>query len=100
LKGTESEPPAQRTLVHEAKYDRSIEVVFLGAKRADDALEGLELFVSRRPEMGMAIRNYDPSEFASWITKPLPEGRVRVIYRYDAQQVILLDAWIVPEGQF
>jgi hypothetical protein len=101
LKNIEPEPPAvQRTIVHEARYDRATELVFLGARRADDALEGLEFFVSRRPEMGMAIRDFDPSEFASWVTKPLPEGRVRVIYGYDAQKVILLDAWLVPEGQF
>lgn len=65
-------------------------------RRADEVLEGLELFVSRRAEMGMAVRGY-PAEFASWLSKLLPDGqRVRVVYRYDTEEVHLIDAWTIP----
>ena len=74
--------------------------IFQGVRRADDVLEGLHIFLSRRAELGMAIRGYPASEFASWISKPIPQGRVRVIYRYDDQSVNMLDAWLVSDRPF
>lgn len=63
-------------------------------------LEGLHTFISRRAELGMAVRGYPASEFGSWISKPIPQGRLRVIYRYDDESVNMLDAWLVLSTRF
>lgn len=60
-------------------------------------MAGLIEFVSRRPEMGLAVRGL-PAEFGSWVTKPLPSrNRVQVIYHYDQDKVTLLDARLIPD---
>ena len=81
------------------EYQKAIDRIFHDVRRADEVLEGLEYFLSRRAEMGMAVRGYPPEEYASWLSKSLPgKGRVRVLYRYDDVSVVMLDAWLIPES--
>jgi hypothetical protein len=78
--GIAHEPEHLRTLVHEPEYSAAIQGIFHSVQRADEVLAGLELFVSRRAEMGMAVRGY-PQGYASWLSTRLPDGkRVRVVY--------------------
>ncbi|HSG38973.1 MAG TPA: hypothetical protein VLE27_04995 [Thermoanaerobaculia bacterium] len=96
------EPELFRELVHEPEYVDALEKIFKDIRRADDVMEGLETFVSRRAEMGMAYERY-PADFATWLSKRTPQGRVRVLYKYNDRSVHLLLAWIIPdwkEGQF
>lgn len=85
--------------MHAPEYEEAVDRIFHDIRRADEVLEGLEYFVSRRAEMGMAVRGYPPDEFASWLSKSLSgKGRIRVIYRYDDVSVTMLDARLVPES--
>lgn len=59
-------------------------------------MEGLESFLSRSAEMGMAYKGYDRAHFSTWLSKRIPEGRVRVLYAYTEEAVYLLDAWVIP----
>jgi hypothetical protein len=97
------EPELLREIVREPEFEESTRSIFKSIRRADEILEGLEIFLSRRAEMGMAVRGY-PQEFASWLSKPIPGmGRVRVIYHHDDRAVTMLDAWLIPDqydGQF
>jgi hypothetical protein len=90
--------------VHEPEYVEAVSRFFQTIRRADEILEGLEYFLSRRAEMGMAVRGYPPGQFASWLSKPISgKGRIRVLYRYDEASVVMLDAWEIPaslEGTF
>jgi hypothetical protein len=58
-------------------------------------LEGLEEILSRRPELGMAIPDCDPSRFASWPLH-LDTVTIRVFYCFNAEDVFLLDVMAVP----
>lgn len=81
--------------MHEPDYLKAIEEVFETVQRADDVLGGLELFISRRAEMGMACKGYPP-EFCTWLSTLLPNDcRVRVLYTYTTEEAHLLDAWMV-----
>jgi hypothetical protein len=97
------EPELLREVVREPEFEEATRILFKSVRRADEVLEGLEIFLSRRAEMGMAVRGY-PEQFASWLSKPIPGmGRVRVVYHHDARAVTMLDAWLIPEkldGQF
>jgi len=98
------EPERLRRVIRTPPYEEAIRKIVPSVARAAEVLMGLEDFVSRRPELGMAVRGYPSDQFASWLSKPLPgQGRIRVTYHFDAVVVTLLDAWIVPEqleGQF
>jgi hypothetical protein len=93
---TAHEPAHLRTLVYEPEYTAAIQTIFKTVRRADEVLSGLELFISRRAEMGLAIKGYPADEFATWLSRLLPNGRVRVLYRYDSKEVHLIDAWMIP----
>lgn len=94
-RGSSHEPEHNRTLVHEPEYALATEEIFRTVQRADEVLSGLEFFVSRRAEIGMAVR--DRAGIASWLSQLLPDGqRVRVLYAFSAHSVHLLDAWTVP----
>lgn len=58
--------------MHAPEYQKAIDRIFHDVRRADEILEGLEYFLSRRAEMGMAVRGYPPGEYASWLSKFLP----------------------------
>jgi hypothetical protein len=98
LKDIAHEPAVLREIVHEPEYTQAVTRLFQSLRRADEILDGLEFFVSRRAELGMAVRGYPSDEFASWLSKPVPgKGRVRVLYHYGPETVTMLSAWIVPE---
>ncbi len=68
--------------MHEPEYLKAIEEVFQTVQRADEVLYGLESFISRRAEVGMACVGYPP-EFGTWLSTLLPNDcRVRVLYTY------------------
>ena len=50
------EPRHLRTLVHEPEYRKAIEKIFDDVQRADEVLDALDFFISRRAEMGMAFK--------------------------------------------
>jgi hypothetical protein len=104
LSDSSHEPDLLREIIHEPEFDEATRQIFSSIKRADEVLEGLEFFLGRRAEMGMAVPRYDPAQFGSWLSRPIPgKGRVRVIYHYNESAVTMLDAWVIPDrldGQF
>lgn len=85
------EPDLLREIIHEPEYQEATRRIFSSIRRADEVLEGLEFFLGRRAEMGMAVPRYDPAQFASWLSKPIGgKGRVRVVYHYDETSVTML----------
>jgi len=103
---TYDEPDAHRELVHEQLYYESVEQIFSGnVPRADEALRGLETWISRRPELCMAVHGREANRFGQWLSKRIPPSgfRVQVVFEFDENTVWLLGARIAPEpdeGQF
>jgi hypothetical protein len=92
------EPEILRTIVHDEGYVEAVGKIFSSVARADAILEGLEFFISRRADLGMAVKGYPEKEFASWVSKRIPgKGRIRVVYRYDDKTVHMLSAWLIPD---
>lgn len=91
------EPQIWRTIIHEPEYDQAKTAIFADMPLADEALRGLEDFLSCRAEMGFAYREDLPDSFLTFLSKPLPEGQIRVLYYYDDHIVQLIDAWLLPD---
>lgn len=103
MRNSSQETPHFRELVHEPSYSEALERIFHDIQRADDIMEGLETFVSRSAEMGMAYQGYDQARVSTWLSKRIPEGRVRVLYAYTEEVAHLLNAWVIPahlDGKF
>ncbi|HYG64030.1 MAG TPA: hypothetical protein VEL74_15750 [Thermoanaerobaculia bacterium] len=97
---SDSSRDPQREVVYEPEYLRASEQLSHRILRATEALQQVESFLSRRPELGLALRSYSPSEFGTWITKPLDGVRIRVLYHYDERTVTMLDAWLIRDSPF
>lgn len=98
--GSAHEPQRLRAIAYEPEYLEARSRIERDVPRAEEALEAVESFLSRRAEMGLAIRGYDPNEFATWLTKPLGKTRIRVLYHYDDSTVTLIEAWLVRASPF
>lgn len=82
--------------MHEPEYQLATRRIFETIQRADEVLGGLELFISRRAELGMAVDRRHGA-FFTWLSTLLPnKSRVRVLYRYTNEVVYLIDAWTLP----
>jgi hypothetical protein len=76
---SDSSRDPQREVAYEPEYLRASDQISRRILRAAEALQQVEAFLSRHPELGLALRGYSPSEFATWITKPLGDVRIRVL---------------------
>ncbi len=47
----------------------------------------------------MAYRPTSAPNIATWCSKPLPEGQIRVLYRFDDETVNLIDACSFPTSR-
>jgi len=96
MSADEHEPIYLREIVYEPEFDEALGLIFSSIRRADEVLEGLTFFLSRRAELGLAVRGL-PLNHASWLSQLLPDrSRVRVLYEYTNDEVVMLDAWLVP----
>src|SRR3954447_16291569 len=91
------EPEVLRTVIFEHEYEASRAQICGGIRQADDFLQGLERFISKRAEMGYAYKPNDPPGVATYLSKILPSGkRIRVLYWYNREVVKMVLAWEVP----
>ena len=96
--GTISPEPSDvlRDVAFQPQYERERARICGSIQLADDFLQGLESFLSVRPELGYAFRD-SPPNVLTYLSKLLPWGeRIRVLYSYEENRVVMISAWTIP----
>lgn len=84
-----------RTIRHQPRYDQDLKTICGTLERGDEIIRGLEWYIARMPERGLAVRGLDPDRYGSWVAHALGYS-IQVVYAYGPEEVLCISARIVP----